>query len=175
LYKELAQKADGSSELGRVSFVWAVRSAAEAAWAFSSDHGIAGVGVGVAEADSSAGVHVYVSGTEHHVSSVGARAMRESIELQTPLRREHGGKAEALKDDEDDDEDGELSVPGVRVHQGRPQLRRFVDEVFMQGADERIAVLFCGPPAMGRALRAEVGRWVKRGRELWWWTEEFGW
>lgn len=60
------------------------------------------------------------------------------------------------------------------VHRGRPDLRKIVDEVFRGGADERVAVLVCGPEAMAREIRGHVGVWAKRGRDVWWHNEGFG-
>lgn len=58
---------------------------------------------------------------------------------------------------------------------GRPDLTRVVDETFRLGAGERVAVLVCGPRGMGREVRRAVGKWVGRGREVWWHEEGFGW
>ena len=68
---------------------------------------------------------------------------------------------------------------------GRPDLELVVGQVFGQGegktADakgksmERVAVLVCGPQSLGRDLRREVGKWVWRGREVFWHEESFSW
>lgn len=60
------------------------------------------------------------------------------------------------------------------VHRGRPDLGKIVDEVFRGGADERVAVLVCGPEAMAREVRGHVGVWARRGRDVWWHNEGFG-
>ncbi|RHZ48256.1 hypothetical protein CDV55_101292 [Aspergillus turcosus] len=39
---------------------------------------------------------------------------------------------------------------------GRPDLGKIVDDVLGE-SDERVAVLFCGPPGMGRVLREHIG------------------
>ncbi|GFF96485.1 probable metalloreductase AIM14 [Aspergillus lentulus] len=57
---------------------------------------------------------------------------------------------------------------------GRPDLGKTVDDV-LGLSDERVAVLFCGPPGMGRVLRESIGRYVREGREVWWHAEAFGW
>ena len=72
-----------------------------------------------------------------------------------------------------DDEAGQESV-SVTFHEGRPDLRAVVGEVFERhGA--KVAVLVCGPTGMGRAVRREVGEWVRSGREVFWHGEQFGW
>ncbi|GFG26579.1 probable ferric reductase transmembrane component 8 [Aspergillus udagawae] len=57
---------------------------------------------------------------------------------------------------------------------GRPDLGKIVDDV-LGVSDERVAVLFCGPPGMGRVLRESIGRYVRKGREVRWHAEAFGW
>lgn len=57
----------------------------------------------------------------------------------------------------------------------RPDLRNTVDEVFRHGQEEKVAVLFCGPSKMGRELRAHVGVWAKKGRDVFWHSETFEW
>lgn len=57
----------------------------------------------------------------------------------------------------------------------RPDLGKVVDEVFRRGAEERVAVLVCGPESMARELRGHVGAWVARGRTVFWHSEGFGW
>lgn len=58
---------------------------------------------------------------------------------------------------------------------GRPKLSAIVDEIFEQDRSERVAVLVCGPPEMGRALRQEVGRYIDAEHDVFWHNEEFGW
>jgi len=62
-----------------------------------------------------------------------------------------------------------------KFERSRPDLARIVDGVFGSGTEERVAVLVCGPKEMAEELRGEVGRWVSRGRDVWWWDEGFGW
>lgn len=73
--------------------------------------------------------------------------------------------------DETDVAGGQATVP----RRSRPDLKAVVDERFGHDAYENVAVLVCGPRGMGKALRKEVGRWVKRGREVFWHEEGFGW
>lgn len=62
-----------------------------------------------------------------------------------------------------------------KVERSRPDLARIVDGIFSYGSEERVAVLVCGPSGMARELRSHLGRWVGRGREVWFWDEAFGW
>jgi NAD(P)H-flavin reductase len=66
------------------------------------------------------------------------------------------------------------TVVWASAETGRPDLGKIVDDV-LGVSDERVAVLFCGPPGMGRVLRESIGRYVRKGREVWWHAEAFGW
>lgn len=57
----------------------------------------------------------------------------------------------------------------------RPDLGGIVDAVFRKGGEERVAVLVCGPTGMAREVRRAVGRWVGKGRDVWFHDEGFGW
>lgn len=57
----------------------------------------------------------------------------------------------------------------------RPHLGAIVDSVFRKGKGERVAVLVCGPAGMARELRRDVGKWVGKGRDVWFHDESFGW
>ncbi|CAG7979045.1 unnamed protein product [Penicillium nalgiovense] len=65
-------------------------------------------------------------------------------------------------------------VAGSNPHMGRPNLRKIVDQAFSYHSEESVAVFFCGPHDMGRELRAHVGRWVAKGRSVFWRQESFG-
>ncbi|MCJ1384650.1 hypothetical protein MMC17_007768 [Xylographa soralifera] len=57
----------------------------------------------------------------------------------------------------------------------RPQVKSVVEKVFTGSESQRVAVLVCGPAALGRDVRREVGEWVWKGREVWWHEEQFSW
>lgn len=63
----------------------------------------------------------------------------------------------------------------LKTTHSRPDLRAIVDETFTQGIEEKVAILVCGPPGMAAELRTHVGKWVEKGREVWWHDEGFGW
>ena len=58
---------------------------------------------------------------------------------------------------------------------GRPQVNEIVERVFSRSESQRVAVLVCGPAALGRDVRREVGKWVWQGRDVWWHEEQFSW
>ena len=160
IYRDLLRKLSRDPrEEGRVKFVWAVRSAQDAEWGIQtlkSDH----------DGTVPASLELYVSHSPHahdHQSSAEGNS-KNSIELQ---------ERENLLSSSTDAPPTALA--GANVRKGRPDLKTVVDDVFSAGAGEKVAVLVCGPKGMGRSLRKEVGRWVRRGREVWWHGEEFGW
>jgi hypothetical protein len=57
----------------------------------------------------------------------------------------------------------------------RPDFAEIVDGVFKLGNEESVAVIVCGPAGMARDVRSEVGRWVRKGRDVWFHDEGFGW
>lgn len=61
------------------------------------------------------------------------------------------------------------------IQRRRPNLKEIVRDVFLNGSPERVAVLICGPSGLGQDLRAEVGNYVWKGREVFWHEEKFGW
>ena len=80
---------------------------------------------------------------------------------------------------EDDGEDVVLCAgqDGLwkRLSYRRPDLRQVVDTCFEHHEGDRVAVLVCGPSGLGTGVRKEVGKWVHRGRDVWWHNEHFGW
>ncbi len=66
-------------------------------------------------------------------------------------------------------------IPGPSGSADRPDLRAIVDKTFRLGGEEKVAVVVCGPAGMAREVRGAVGRWVERGREVWFHDEGFGW
>lgn len=149
IYRDLLSKGKESI----VKFVWSVRSEADAQW-------------GVEALKEQCGgrlpesFELYVS---RKASSIGDRPRKadDSIEL---LEREGllGDEGTSLEEN---------------VRKGRPDIPAIVDEIFAlsRSGEERVAVLVCGPGGLGKSVRREVGRWVARGKDVFWHVEEFGW
>ena len=148
IYRDLLSKSKGPM----VKFVWSVQSEADAQWgveALKEQH----------DGRLPEGFEIYVS---RKATSIGSRRGKgdESIELQ---------EREGLL--------GEEASLEENIRKGRPDIPAIVDEVFAtsRGGEERVAVLICGPSGLGASLRKEVGRWVARGRDVFWHAEDFGW
>jgi ferredoxin-NADP reductase len=132
---------------GDVRLVWAVRKLAETSWAFPN------TAKTIEEGEEK---EIYVTGGNGDVGG-----STDTIEL---------AETETLVDA--DDEKG-LIEQGVLIKRKRPDLRDIVDEAF-SGHVARVAVLVCGPAGMGDQLRYEVGRWVRRGKDVFYHAEAFG-
>ena len=148
--------------------IWSVREVADASW-----------GLQYLQED---GVDALLGCFEVFVSSPSEPSgdtAENSIELE--------GRGQLLKVDEGVVDSGESLRDesnlrfNVKIHQGRPNLTRIVDDVFTnideptQNEKLKVAVLVCGPTEMGRNLRKGVGRWAKRGIDVFWHNEEFSW
>ena len=142
--KEQLQTEGRSSD--SVRLVWSMRSGAEALWTLANSE---------ASLEKDENVQLYFTRTalDDHRDEVAP--VDGSVELDTmPLVQE-----------------------STQIPQGtheRPDLGNIVDEVFRYGLEERVAVLVCGPTKMAKELRKHVGRWVGKGREVFWHDEGFG-
>jgi ferredoxin-NADP reductase len=149
--------------------VWAVRSAAETAWALPAL---------AADKDARA------AGQDAEVEAFDLDEMEMYVTRRAgPTRDDDGGDVELSdlgRQERATVTGGSQSAVtpqsvGFVVHRGiRPSLRGIVDEVFAGGNDGRVAIFVCGPAGMGRVVRKEAGRWVRKGRDVFLHVEEFG-
>lgn len=135
----------------KITVIWAVQTAGDATWAFTVYPNIL----------SDDNVQVFVTGQSGPTPDEGRGSGSdvegiEGTEMNNMYRR-RGGKFT------------------TEHNRKRPDLGKIVDGVFRGlGEGEKVGVAVCGPEGMARDLRAEVGRWVYRGREVGWWKEGFG-
>jgi predicted ferric reductase len=144
----LEVRASKSLKYQEVKFIWSVKQAEDATWAF----------------DSIKENLQLPSGSDERELYITAGEMRdidgnESVELTSTASATNISKK--TKD------------AGFSLHHGRPDLRQAVDEV-ATGNSGRVAIFVCGPSGMGRSMRRHVGRWVLKGRDIYWHAEEFG-
>ncbi|KAL7820723.1 hypothetical protein V8C26DRAFT_393139 [Trichoderma gracile] len=133
-----------------VHFVWAIRSAADATWAMTPNSS----GDNEKSLLDDDNVHLYL--TENLMGNDAS-----SIELQ-----DMRGDAASRR---------RRQTSSSSNNSRRPNFQKIVDDLFRHGADEKVAILVCGPDEMARDVRRRVGPWVFKGREVWWHNESFGW
>ena len=152
IYRDLLRRSAAGEQIPAAKFIWTVRSGADAAW---------GIRQLSEQCEGSLPTECEVFVTGKGGRGRGEAAGAESIELQ---------EREGLLG-------GSASKEGAAdaVRRGKPNLRVIIDEVFSHDISDRAAVLVCGPSGMGASVRMEVGRWVWRGRDVFWHSEEFGW
>lgn len=152
IYRDLRDQMDAEAKsLDRLAFVWSMRSGAEASWATELE---------TSEVDSlenDENVKIYITGNSLRDRTFAPEDGSVELEELQELQRQ-----------------GDEPIKASGGMQ-RPDLGRIVDEVFRMGSGERIAVLVCGPEGMARELRRCVGKWVGKGREVWFHNESFGW
>ena len=139
--------AEGKST-DRVQLIWSMRSAGEALWAFDSEN------EKTIEEDKNVKIFLTRTSSDEHGRDNSA-LVDGSVELDELQWTEEPFEATGGRE--------------------RPDLRKIVDEMFRHGNEERVAVLVCGPKQMARELREQVGRWVERGRDVYFHDESFGW
>lgn len=162
----MSRTSDGRSLADRVRFVWAVRRMSETTWAFPS-------------AEASSALPHATRGVEVFVTRGGEvddhEEVASSSRTNSKAREEQGEDIEMSEREHlmSNTEEGKAESRGLIVTQGRPRLGRVVDDTFdVPGA--RVAVLTCGPQGMTTELRKDVGRWVAKGRDVFWHAEAFG-
>ena len=177
----------GSARRARVAFLWAVQSIEEVFWAVPDEAEREEGSTGSAREGFVERLRVCVTGTNAGGEVSGAK---------TKSRRVGGGKSVSEPGDDtaieleerktllQDEEVAEgtsrvafpttpPNAPQLTVHAGRPDLARAAEQLFSHGPSEKVAVVVCGPPGLGRALRREIGPYVRRGRDVWFWEERF--
>ncbi|KAL9600555.1 MAG: hypothetical protein Q9219_003101 [cf. Caloplaca sp. 3 TL-2023] len=167
----------------RIKFIWAVRRMEDAGWAMEY---------------LGKGCQIYCTGgDDHFIPQQRSNQTRNipsakddddnneetAIELQ-----ERAGLMTDIPDDTGRPLNSPIPPPPpphITIHNHtRPNFSLIINELFAPSRREtsyppplstKTAVLVCGPAGMAAALRREFGPWVKRGREVWWHNEDFGW
>lgn len=67
-----------------------------------------------------------------------------------------------------------LAGARLKVQTGRPDLWRVVQETFSHSLADSVAVVVCGPSEMSAEVRDALGPYVRRGRDVWFWAEQYG-
>ncbi|KAK5135468.1 hypothetical protein LTR08_005256 [Meristemomyces frigidus] len=173
LYRQLLadlSPSKGSYRRQRVSFLWVARSRADVMWALPADfrerEGFlerVSVCLTASTADQAAAADDPGVGGAQEAGPTAYGEPEDGIELE---------ERKTLLSNEPD-ERSPTGSDALQVKAGRPNIAHIIDQTFSHGAVEKVAVIVCGPRKLGQALRKEVGRYVSRGRDVWFWDESF--
>ena len=174
IYRHLRATNTHGSERSKVRFIWSVRGEADAVW-----------GIEQLEEDDTAGKQLPPHCEIYITSPASAQAAPfqrrhtaddgESIELDERNRLLYGDDPQATEPPNPETSTPRTGTSRPLFRRGRPNLSTIADEIFSRSPSGTTAVLVCGPAAMGAELRGAVGRWVRRGRRVFWHAEEFAW
>lgn len=169
LYRQLLgdlSPSRGSYRRHKVSFVWITKSMADVEWALPDDKKERD---GLVER-----LKVYV--TRAALADTSLRAAEyedaDTVYAETEEGMEMQERENLLSRDANGHVDPKEGAH-LAAYAGRPDLKRIVDQTFSHASSEKVAVFVCGPGNLSQRLRREVGRWVDRGRDVWFWEEFF--
>lgn len=167
LYLDLLHRNVKGEQVPGIKFVWSVRQVADAQWGIKQ----------LLEACDTPPESFNVYTTQGEVNGQHAEPLARRIQ-----KRPKEEVSDSIELQERDQLLSDSSLPEDAASQatkmmqnGRPDFCAIVDKVFSYNGRERVAVLVCGPSGMGASVRREVGKWVWKGRDVFWHGEEFGW
>ncbi|KAM3070088.1 hypothetical protein ACMFMG_003879 [Clarireedia jacksonii] len=164
--KEAMENEENGKGAKNVRMIWSMRDVAEASWALS-----------MASTTSDDNEEETTStGEESGDEGRKEKAQSDNEDIELFITKSTYAERERTAPESSELELRTLhSVPRTKRTYARPDLQKIVDETFALGVEEKIAVLVCGPKGMGKDVRGYVGKWVERGRYVWWHDESFGW
>lgn len=172
LYRQLLSDlspSKGSARRQKVEFVWAARSLADTAWAIDTlDEKERG---GFLERLQ---IHL-TQNSRSETSSQLDKAFVIDEDDQGP--DEEGIELEQRRNLLSEDATIDVKTEGhteLPIQYGRPDLALLIETLFAHSGTERVAIIVCGPRALSRSIRREVGRFALSGREVWLHEECFG-
>lgn len=163
LYRQLLadlSPGKGTYRRQKVTFTWIARSIDDVAWALPEDD--------LEREGLVERLSIYLTGrptvrsASDSISAVRQGAyndVAEGIELEETKTLLSEGSS--------------VTGNGMTIRNGRPNVKQLVDDLFLQTAADRVAVLACGPRTLGRDLRRELRKWIAHGRDVWYWEEVF--
>jgi hypothetical protein len=180
VYRSIVELHDPTPAGTKIRCIWAVQKLNETQWAFPT--------VASPDEEPEEETEASENGLLHGQSAVEVYVTRPS----GPSLQLNGSTSGIFAvDPDEDDEEGEaiemaeneqlLSMEeqmdkprkGMAIKSGRPKLDAIVDEVFSKGT--RTAVICCGPKRLTEDLKKNVEVWVKKGHDVFWYDETFGW
>ena len=167
LYLDLLRRKARGESLPTLKFVWTVRRNVDAQWGIKQ---VLDSCDGLPEAFK---VYATQSDVDIQGSDPSARTTQSTAEVEGSGSIELQERDRLLSDSYTPGES--VLRAGKNMHKGRPDFGAITDEAFSHDGRERVAILVCGPKGMGVSVRREVTRWIWKGRDVFWHSEEFGW
>ncbi|QIW95642.1 hypothetical protein AMS68_001160 [Peltaster fructicola] len=163
LYRQLLadlSPSKGSYRRQKISAVWVARSPADVAWALPKD--------------DRAG---FLERLRIHITRSEESGLLQDAEPELygkpALESEDQGIEMEERSNLLSKEEPATDRTELPLYAGRPAISHLVKQVFSTSADERVAIVVCGPRALGQAVRKEVSHYVYAGRTVWFWDESF--
>ena len=186
LYRLLAELHDSTPGATAVRCVWCVQKLADTQWAFPASDVAEGQGDQRVQDQREQAVS---NGLLHRASTVEVFVTRSSTGSSRSSAPPSSTPIFAVDDDEDEENEAfemqenqqllsqeeatSRPLKGMTINYGRPQMKQIVDEVFSRGV--RTAVLCCGPKRLTADVKRHVEEYVRKGHDVYWYDEGFGW
>ncbi|KAL6709410.1 hypothetical protein ACN47E_001817 [Coniothyrium glycines] len=182
IYRSILEHHDPTPAGTSIRCIWAVQKLAETQWAFdASSSEPEPVQEEDAEAESNENdlvhsqpnVEVYV--TRPSGANLQVDAATPGVFVVDPDADDEGETIELQEHEQLLSMEEQIAKPrkGLVLRKGRPDLGHIVQGVFNTGT--RTAVICCGPKRLTDELRRSVEIWVKKGHDVFWYDETFGW
>lgn len=177
IYRSIVELHDPTPAGTQVRCIWAVQRLADTQWAFSISGSEKDIEEDAdAETDGNSLLH-NAAAVEVYVTRPSGPSLQvnDSFAVGGDEDDEEGEAIEMAENEQLLSMEEQMDKPreGMVVKSGRPKLNTIVDEVFSKGM--KTAVICCGPKRLTEDLKKDVEVWVRKGHELFWWDETFGW
>ncbi|KAF2717052.1 hypothetical protein K431DRAFT_277792 [Polychaeton citri CBS 116435] len=172
LYRQLLSDLSpgkGSYRRQKVTLVWVARHLSEITWAFPEGSNERDGFLERLEIYLTKDADIDARGPQH-AQSPRAENDPQIGELEDGIELE---EQKQLLDNSDNPANSAPDPLPTRIAKGRPRLERIVWQTFSHGPCEKVAVIACGPPSLNQNLRHELKTWVEKGRDVWFWSENF--
>jgi hypothetical protein len=175
IYRSIIELHDPTPAGTQIRCIWAVQTLAETQWAFPTSSDDKEEPEEESEANGSGLLHG-PSAVEVYVTRPSASNLRTSEVFAVDPDEDDDGEAIEMAENEQllsMEEQMDKPRKGMVIKSGRPKLDKIVDEVFSKGM--RTAVICCGPKRLAEDLKRHVEVWVRKGHDVFWYDETFGW
>jgi hypothetical protein len=176
VYRSIVELHDPTPAGTHIRCIWAVQKLADTQWAFTASASYDDKDEADADAEANGSGLLGPSAVEVYVTrSSGSSQHSSSVFTVDPDDDEDGEAIEMAENEQLLSMEEQMDKPrkGMVIKSGRPKLDVIVNEVFSKGM--RTAVICCGPKRLTEDVKKHVEVWVKKGHDVFWYDETFGW